>query len=71
MCVSCGCGMVNEDHGDPRHITLSNLEAAAEAAGTAVEEVVRNIEEAASAIGEEEGGRPAAGAGNRSQRDDA
>lgn len=71
MCVSCGCGMVNEDHGDPRHITLNNLEAAAEAAGIAVEDVVRNIDEAASTIGEKEGGRQTSRAGNRSQRDEA
>ena len=71
MCVSCGCGMVNEDHSDPRHITLNNLEEAAEAAGIAVEDVVRNIEEAASTGGEAEGGRQAARAGTRSQRDEA
>jgi hypothetical protein len=57
--------MVNEDHGDPRHITLNHLNAAAEAAGIAVEDVVRNIEDAALTSGEEGAEREAARAGSR------
>jgi hypothetical protein len=47
MCVSCGCGVANDDHGDPRNITQEDLEAAAEAAGLDVEDVLVNIEETA------------------------
>ena len=47
MCVSCGCGTPEDKHGDDRNITLSQLNAAAEAAGITVEEVVENIEEGA------------------------
>ena len=43
MCVSCGCGVPDAAHGDDRHITLDDLEAAATAVGISVEEVVRNI----------------------------
>lgn len=43
MCVSCGCGKVNEDHGDDRNITMDQLEGAAEAAGKSVGEVLNNI----------------------------
>jgi len=43
MCVSCGCGKVNEDHGDERNITMDKLEDAAEAAGKSVGEVTKNI----------------------------
>ena len=30
MCMSCGCGKPNDNHGDVRNITLSNLEQAAQ-----------------------------------------
>jgi hypothetical protein len=43
MCVSCGCGVANASHGDERHITLDDLEAAALAVGITVGDVVRNI----------------------------
>ena len=43
MCVSCGCGVPDAAHGDDRHITLDDLEAAARAVGITVEEVVGNI----------------------------
>jgi hypothetical protein len=43
MCLSCGCGEPNNDHGDSRNITLDDLELAAQAAGTTREEVVQNI----------------------------
>ena len=31
MCVSCGCGSPEDKHGDDRNITLSELQAAADA----------------------------------------
>ena len=43
MCVSCGCGTPEDKHGDDRNITLSEIQAAAEAAGVPVSEVVANI----------------------------
>ena len=45
MCLTCGCGEPNADHGDPRHITYDDLMAAAEAAGIDVDEAVRNFDE--------------------------
>ncbi|MGB2694247.1 MAG: hypothetical protein WBD55_03565 [Dehalococcoidia bacterium] len=48
MCASCGCGELNEDQGDDRHITLQDLEAAAEAADISVDEVSNNLRDAAS-----------------------
>lgn len=44
MCASCGCGVPNDKHGDDRHLTMEEVEAAAEAAGISVEEVVRNLD---------------------------
>ena len=46
MCLSCGCGEPNADHGDTRHITLAKLKEAAEAAEISTEETAKNIVEA-------------------------
>jgi hypothetical protein len=53
MCLSCGCGKPEENHGDARNITqqdinqrdmtLQDIDAAAEAAGTTREKVIENI----------------------------
>lgn len=43
MCLSCGCGKPDDDHGDSRNITMSDLDRAAKAAGTTPEKVVQNI----------------------------
>jgi predicted DNA-binding ribbon-helix-helix protein len=44
MCVSCGCDEIHDDHGDSRHLTIEDLEQAAEAANLTVDQVVQNIE---------------------------
>jgi hypothetical protein len=44
MCVSCGCGESHNNHGDPRHLTIEDLELAANAAGVSVDQVVQNIQ---------------------------
>ena len=41
--MSCGSGSPNDDHGDPRSITLDRLKEAAEAAGISVDEAAANI----------------------------
>jgi hypothetical protein len=43
MCVSCGCGEPNADHGDSRNITMRDVEAAASAAGVNPSQVADNI----------------------------
>jgi hypothetical protein len=43
MCISCGCGSPNDDHGDNRNLTLDDLNHAAEAAGTTRDRVIQNI----------------------------
>ena len=45
MCMTCGCGEPEADHGDGRHITYSELKAAADAAEISVEEATKNIQE--------------------------
>jgi len=51
MCLSCGCGEPDDNHGDPRHITTEMLEEAAAAAEITVEEAANNITEALRAAG--------------------
>lgn len=45
MCVSCGCGQLNDDHGDQRNITLNDLRSAAQAADIDVQTAARNIQQ--------------------------
>ena len=43
MCLDCGCGELNENHGDFRHITMDSIQAAAQASEISVDEAIRNI----------------------------
>ncbi len=43
MCMSCGCGRPNDDHGDLRNITLNAIDQAAIAAGTTRDRVLQNM----------------------------
>ena len=43
MCMSCGCGQPNEDHGDAANITYAQLKRAADAAGIDPERAADNI----------------------------
>ena len=43
MCISCGCDAPNDRHGDDRHITQDDLNAAAAAAEITPEQVALNI----------------------------
>jgi hypothetical protein len=45
MCLTCGCGEPNLDHGDPAHITYDDLKKAADAAEISVDEAVKNFNE--------------------------
>lgn len=45
MCLTCGCGKPNDDHGDPAHITYEDLKAAAGAAEISVEEAASNLQQ--------------------------
>ena len=43
MCLSCGCGEPNEDHGNPANITYDDLKEAADSEGLTVEQAADNI----------------------------
>lgn len=43
MCMSCGCGMPNDNHEDARNITQDDLDRAAQAANISREQAAQNI----------------------------
>jgi hypothetical protein len=43
MCMNCGCGKPNDDHGDELNITQRDLDRAAEAARISTDEAAQNI----------------------------
>jgi hypothetical protein len=43
MWLDCGCGEPNERHGDERHITMDDVQAAAKASEISVDDAARNI----------------------------
>jgi len=45
VCLTCGCGEPNANHGDPAHITYDDLKKAADAAHITVEEAAANLDE--------------------------
>ena len=51
MCVSCGCGQVNDDHGDDRNIPMKDMRSAAQAANIDVQTAARNIGQSMSQSG--------------------
>ncbi len=53
MCMSCGCGEPNEDHGNPDNITLDDLRRAAKAANIEPEQAADNIHDLASQMKQE------------------
>jgi hypothetical protein len=43
MCFDCGCGELNESHGDSRHITMDSIRSAAQASEISVDEAIKNM----------------------------
>ncbi len=43
MCYNCGCGMPDNDLGNPKNITNRTFDEAAKAAGETVEQAKRNV----------------------------
>lgn len=43
MCYNCGCGMPEDDMGNPDNITEDKIKKAAEASGTTLEEAKKNM----------------------------
>ena len=46
MCVSCGCGAPEDNHGDSANLTMSDIQARAEAASITPTQVADNIKTA-------------------------
>ncbi len=45
MCISCGCGQPNNNHGKNELITMDELQKAAKAANQSVDDAAKNIAE--------------------------
>ena len=43
MCMTCGCALPKDDHGDPRNITEQSLNQAAQAAGINPQQAAQNF----------------------------
>ena len=43
MCLDCGCGELNESHGNSRHITMDSIRSAAQASEISVDEAIKNM----------------------------
>lgn len=43
VCLDCGCGELENDHGDGRHILIGDLQAAADASGVSLVRAAANI----------------------------
>ncbi len=50
MCMTSGCMMPNDRHGDKRYITYDDLKAAAKADDSPVDEAVENLQKTFEAI---------------------
>ena len=45
MCLTCGCGLPHDDHGNPAYITIEDLEKSARADDMPLDEAVMNLTE--------------------------
>jgi hypothetical protein len=54
MCLDCGCHEPSNDHGDKRHILLTDLQGAADASGLPLDEAAENIVATVGDVGPEE-----------------
>ena len=53
MCMTCGCGKPNDDHGDAANITYDQLQAAANAASIDAEKAADNLHDLARKVRDE------------------
>lgn len=43
MCLTCGCMLPHEDHGNPDHLLIEHLENSANADGVDLDEAIRRL----------------------------
>jgi hypothetical protein len=53
MCITCGCKAPEDNHGNPKNITLSQFRDAAQAAGTDLQGVNKNVQEGLRQFGQQ------------------
>ena len=52
MCMSCGCGEINERHGNQENIVLEDVRRAAAASGLDLNATVRHLQASLSQLGD-------------------
>lgn len=62
MCMSCGCGMPTDSHGDERNITQDDLDRAAQAANISRDQAAQNIMDCCRPMGADQGAQSQASA---------
>lgn len=55
VCMSCGCGKPNDNHGDERNITEDDLDRAAQAANIGRDQAAQNIMDCCGQVAAEQG----------------
>lgn len=57
MCMSCGCGSPNDNHGDERNITQDDLDRAAQAANVSRDQAAQNVMDCCQQVSATESGQ--------------
>jgi hypothetical protein len=70
MCLNCGCGQPNEDHGKAENITADDLQRAADANGQSLRESAQHIVETVGLIESPAGDPQAPTDGSRGAADE-
>jgi hypothetical protein len=52
MCMNCGCGEINERHGNQANIVADDIRRAAEAGGQDMSTTVRNLQDSLRQVGD-------------------
>ncbi len=68
MCMSCGCGMLNDNHRDERNITQDDLDRAAQAANVSREQAAQSIMDCCQQTNAGQGGQEQASTTQASSR---
>ena len=64
MCLDCGCGELNESHGDSRHITMDSIRSAAQASEISIDEAIKNVSDGLRQVQESSGQTSSSSAGS-------
>lgn len=61
MCLNCGCGEANDDHGNRDNITLDDLQKASQATGQSLHETIDHMERGLDQVESQQFGKGSSG----------